>query len=68
MAYNTSMQASFGYEPFFLMHGFHAATVIENVLPIPLLIIKEKSVSEIRKPALRKLSVSIEAEESLWPT
>ena len=26
MAYNTSKQASMGYEPFFLMHGFHAAT------------------------------------------
>ena len=38
MAYNTSIQASIGYEPFFLMHGFHVATAVELVLPTPVAI------------------------------
>ena len=31
MAYNTSVQALIGYELFFVMHGFHAATAVEIV-------------------------------------
>ena len=41
MGYNTSVQASVGYEPFFLMHGFHAATAVEIVLPTPIAITGE---------------------------
>ena len=36
MAYNTSIQASIGYEPFFMMHGFHAATAVEVVVVVGL--------------------------------
>ena len=49
MAYNTSVQASIGYEPF-LMHGFHAATAVEVVLPTPV---------EIKEPVAAKHGKSI---------
>ena len=46
MAYNTSVQASIGYEPFFLLHGFHAATAVEIVLPTPVTIAGDEPVAE----------------------
>ena len=58
MAYNTSMQASVGYEPFFLMHGFHAATAAEVVLPMPIVITGDKPVEESQNQALERLTVS----------
>ena len=52
MAYNTSIQASIGYEPFFLIHGFHAATAVEVVLPTPVAITGEEPVADSRDKAL----------------
>ena len=54
IAYNTSVQASIGYEPF-LMHGFHAATAVEVVLPTPVAIQGEEPVVDSRDKALRNL-------------
>ena len=48
MAYNTSMQASVGYEPFFLMYGIHAATAVENILPTPVAIMGETGCGKTR--------------------
>ena len=58
MAYNTSVQASIGYKPFFLMHCFHAATAVEVVLPTPMAIRGEEPVEDSRDKALRKLAES----------
>ena len=44
MAYNMSMQASSSYEPF-LMHGFHAAMVVEVVLSTPVVISGDERVA-----------------------
>ena len=49
MAYNTSVQASVGYEPLFLMHGFHAATAVEIVLPTPIAITGDNTVEESKQ-------------------
>ena len=58
MAYNTSVQKSSGYEPFFLMHGFHAATAMEVVLPTPGAIAGDDQVADGREKVLRKLEES----------
>ena len=50
MVYNTSVQKSIGYEPFFLMHGFHTATTVEVVLPTPAAI-KGDPVADSRETA-----------------
>ena len=58
MAYNTSIQASIGNEPFFLMHGFHAAMAMEVVLPTPIVFQGEVPVADNQEKALRKLAES----------
>ena len=65
MAYNTSVQASIGYESFFLLHGFHAATAVEIVLPIPVTIAGDEPVAESWEKALKRLTESAMAEKGL---
>ena len=65
MAYNTSVQASIGYEPFFLLYGFHAATAVEIVLPTPVMIAGDEPVAESREKALKRLTESATAEKGL---
>ena len=65
MDYNTSIQASIGYEHCFLMHGFPVATVVEVVLPTPVVIQGEAPVADSREKAPWKLAESSTAEESL---
>ena len=66
MAYNTSIQASTGYEPFFLMHGFHAATAVEVVLPMPVAIAGDEPVVESREMALKRLAKSQERQKKAY--
>ena len=66
MAYNISIQASTGYEPFFLMHGFHAATAVEVVLPTPVVIKGDEPVAESREQALRNLAKSQECQKKAY--
>ena len=56
MAYNTSQQASTGYKPFYLMHGFHAAMAVEIVLPTPIAITGNEPVKDSRDQTLKKLA------------
>ena len=66
MAYNTSKQASTGYEPFYLMHGFHAATVVEIVLPSPIAITGDEPVKESHDQALKKLAESQQRQKKAY--
>ena len=66
MAYNTSKQASTGYEPFYLMHGFHAATAVEIVLPMPIAITGDEPVKESRNQALKRLAESQQFQKKMY--
>ena len=54
-AYNMSKHASTGYEPFYLMHGFHTETAVEIVLPMPIAITGDEPVEESRDQALKNV-------------